>query len=283
MPHALRMLVAAAAVGGLALSGVMTAGAASATTSGLGTHGPGSRSFDPGTGSSGISPAGLIGSRGGAVRDHAIGRSTAAPTNTRTFAGYQTAVTAGSATSSAATFTVPALSCTTATVGIAADAGVAANNFKSDSVAGVFTGCAKGKAVYFPWLLVNGTEADYTSTPFSAGDVINLSASVTTSGITVQVTDTTKGVSVTNTITGAGASADAAWIGDDAWYSSAGTLLGVPSFGKLKFFNCLIDGTALQSWNPQEYQRVNHVGVVQIATGPFSPAPAAFATYYKHI
>ena len=32
--------------------------------------------------------------------------------------------------------------------------------------------------------------------------------------------DTTKGVSVTNTITGAGADANAAWIGDDAWSSS---------------------------------------------------------------
>jgi hypothetical protein len=283
MPHALRTLVAAAAVGGLALSGVMTAGAASAAARGPGTRGPGSRSVDPGAGSNAISLAGLAGGRGGAARDHAFGRITAAPTSTRTFAGYQTSVTAGSATSSAATFTVPAVSCTTASVGISADAGVAANNFKSDSVAGVFTGCAKGKAVYFPWLLVNGTEANYTSTPLSAGDVINLSVSVTTSGITVQVTDTTKGVSVTNTITGAGAGANAAWIGDDAWFSSTGTLLGVPNFGKLKFFNCLIDGTALQSLNPQEYQRVNHVGVVQIATGPFSPAPAAFATYYKHI
>jgi hypothetical protein len=27
---------------------------------------------------------------------------------------------------------------------------------------------------------------------------------------------------------------------------------------------------------------LNAKGLVQIATGPFSPAPAAFATYYKH-
>ena len=125
------------------------------------------------------------------------------------------------------------------------------------------------------------TEADYTGTHLSAGDVINLSANVTTSGITVTVTDVTKNVSVTNTITGAGASANAAWIGYDAWFIN-GTLLGVPNFGKVKFTNCLIDGTALQSSNPQQFQRVNAKGSVQIATGAFSPAPAAFATYFRH-
>ena len=104
---------------------------------------------------------------------------------------------------------------------------------------------------------------------------------MTTSGFTAQVTDVTKNVSVTNTITGAGASAKAAWIGYDSWFIN-GTRLGVPNFGKVKFTNCLIDGTALQTWNPQQFQRVNAKGIVQIATGAFSPAPAAFATYFKH-
>jgi hypothetical protein len=185
-------------------------------------------------------------------------------------------------TSSAATFTVPALACVAGSIGIAPDAGVAANKFTSFSVAGVFVGCVNGKAVYFPFLVVNGTEADYAGTRLSAGDVINLSASVTTSGITVQVTDTTKNVSVTNTLTGAGASGNAGWIGEDSWVSGTGARFGVPNFGKLKFTNCLVNGTALQSFNPQQYQRVNRHGIVQIATGPFSPAPAAFATYYRH-
>jgi hypothetical protein len=85
--------------------------------------------------------------------------------------------------------------------------GVAANKSKTASVAGVSIGCANGKAGYFPFLVANGADADCASTYFSAGDVINLSASVTTSGITVQVTDVTKNVSVATTITGAGASA----------------------------------------------------------------------------
>jgi len=264
MSHAIRMLAAATAVGGLALSGLMTAGAASASIHGSGTHGPGSRYFGPDTGSP------------------AIGRITAAVTSNRNFAGYQTGVTAGSATSSAATFTVPKLSCTTTNRVIAPDVGVAANNFKTVSVAGVSIGCANGKAVYFPFLVANRAEADYASTRFAAGDVINLSASVTTSGVTVQVTDVTKNVTVATTITGAGASPNAAWIGDDPWFSSSGARLGVPNFGKLTFTNCLIDGTALGGFHPQEFQRVNGRGTVEIATGGLSPDGTAFTTLYKN-
>jgi peptidase A4-like protein len=228
-------------------------------------------------------PSGVAGP-GGTLRltHHAFGPSTAAPTSNRDFAGYQTGVTAGSATSAAATFTVPKLSCTTAGRVIAADAGVAANKFKTASIAGVAIGCAKGRAVYFPSLVANGAEADYTSTHLSAGDVINLSASVTTSGTTVQVTDVTKNVTVATTITGAGASANAAWIGDDSWYSNSGTRLGVPNFGKLTFTNCLIDATALGGWHPQAYQRVNGHGTVEIATGGFWPGGTAFNTLYRN-
>src|SRR5215472_9763911 len=113
----------AVAAAGVALSTVMVT-AASASGGGSVTTGPGA-----------IGPAGLVAGRGGAlwpaIKDHAFGRATAAVTSTRDFAGYQAAVTAGSATSSAATFTVPTLSCITATVGIAADAGVANNTTAS--------------------------------------------------------------------------------------------------------------------------------------------------------
>jgi hypothetical protein len=185
-------------------------------------------------------------------------------TSTSSFAGYQTAVTAGSATSSAASFTVPALSCTMATRAIAPYGGVEAN--KTYSAAGVFTGCIKGKAVYYPALVVNGKETDYTTTPFSAGDAIKFDTSVTTSGTTVQVTNVTKGV--TKKLTGPGASASTAFIGDSGWANSTGTaLLDVPDFGTVTFTNCLIDGKALTSRNPGEYLRANPAGIVQIAPG----------------
>jgi len=231
-----------------------------------------------------LGPAGSVAGRGGALRptskDPAIGRVAAAPTSNRDFAGYTTGVTAGSATSSAASFTVPKLSCTTANRVIAPDVGVAANKSKTFSAAGVSIGCANGKAVYFPFLIANGAEADYTSTHFSAGDIINLSASVTTSGITVQVTDVTK--NVTKTLTGASARPRAGLIGDLAGFSNKGALLGVPNFTKLKFLNCMINNQALGITSPQEFQRVNGRGTVEIATGGLSPDGTAFTTLYKN-
>lgn len=174
---------------------------------------------------------------------------------------------------------MPTLSCTTAASAITPAAGVEVNNYQTFSSAFLFTGCVNGKAVYYPALIINGNETNYTTTPFSAGNAINLSTKVTTSGTTVQVTDVTTGV--TKKRTGAGAHASAAYISDSAWYSSTGALLGVPNFGTLTFTNCLIDGRALGGWHPGEYQRVNSAGIVQIAPGALSPAGTAFSTYYK--
>jgi hypothetical protein len=229
-----------------------------------------------------LGPAGIAAGRGGALRlarhDHAIGRVAARPVSNRTFAGYQTAVRAGSATTSAASFTVPALSCTSAERGILPDAGIAVGR-RSASVAFVFTGCINGKAAYFPGLVVNGTEKDFTKSPFAAGDVLDLTAKVSTNRTRVQVTDVTTGV--TQKIIGAGGRAVAAWAGDDAAGSST-VLFHVPDFGKLTFKNCLIDGKALASWHPRAFQRVNSRGTVQISTGGFFPGGTAFTTHFKH-
>jgi hypothetical protein len=261
----------AAAAAGVALSTVAVTGASASGGGGVTIH--------PGA----LRPAGSVAGRGGGLwsagKDHALGQITAATTNNQTTAGYKTTVAAGSATSAAATFTVPRLSCTTATRVIAPLAGMTTNNNKIFSVAAVHVGCVKGKAVYYPLLVVNGNETNYTTTHFAAGDVINLSTSVTTSATTVQLTDVTK--NVTKTRTGAGASATAAWIAHDAWPSRTG-ILGVPNFGKLAFTNCLIDGKALGHWHPQAYQRVNSHGTVQIATGGLWPGGTAFTTHYRH-
>ena len=259
MSRVIRMLVAATAVGGLALSGLMTAGAASASINGRSAHGPGSRYAGPGTGF------------------HAVGLATA-PANSRDFAGYAAAVPAGSATVMTASFTVPTLSCTTADRAITPSTAVYHGN--SVSAAFVFTGCVNGTAVYYPGLVVNGTETDFTTSPFAAGDVIDVTTKVSTNRTRVQVTDVTTGV--TQKIIGAGASASAAYIGDDALFTSSQALIHVPDFGKLKYRNGLIDGKTLASWRPHAYQRVNSRGTVQIATGTLSTSGLAFATRYEH-
>lgn len=197
-----------------------------------------------------------------------------------TFAGYQANVARGSATSSAAQYKVPKLSCTSAARAITPVAGVAVNNFATYSAAFVFVGCRSGKAVYFPSLVINGTETDYTTTRLSAGDVIKVFTKVTTTGTMVKVTDVTK--AVTKKRTGPGASANAAYAGDSDWVTSTHTLLGVPNFGTLTFTHCLIDGTALAGRNPTKYQRVNSSNVLQIATGALSSTGTSFPTQFKH-
>jgi hypothetical protein len=207
---------------------------------------------------------------------HTRARSVSNPT----FAGYQANVATGSATSSAAQYKVPKLSCTSAARAITPVAGVAVNNFAAYSAAFVFVGCSSGKAVYFPSLVINGTETDYTTTHLAAGDAIKVLTKVTTTGTTVQVTDVTK--AITKKLTGPGASANAAYAGDSDWVTSTDTLLGVPNFGTLTFTHCLIDGKPLASVKPAKYQRVNSSSVVQITTGALSSTGTSFATHFKH-
>jgi hypothetical protein len=198
--------------------------------------------------------------------------------NSTAFAGYQATVAAGSATSSAAQYKLPKLSCTSANRGITPVAGVSVNNSATYSAAFVFTGCQKGKAVYFPALVINGNEVNYTTTVFHAGNVIKVATKVTTTGTTVSVTDTT--TAVTKKRTGAGASSSSAYVGDSDWVVN-GTILGVPSFGTLSFANCSVDGKALAASHPAKYQRVNG-SIVQITAGALSSGGTAFATHFKH-
>jgi hypothetical protein len=157
-------------------------------------------------------------------------------------------------------------------------AGVEENSYATYSSAFVFVGCQNGAAQYFPALVVNGTETNYTSTALSAGDAIKLYASVSATAVKVKVTDVTKGI--TEKLIGSGASADAAYVGDSDWVSG-GTLLGVPNFGKLRFTGCKVDGMTLASWSPTQYRRVSG-STVQIATGALSSTGTAFTTSFKH-
>ena len=229
-----------------------------------------------------LGAAGVAAGGGGALRltrnGHAIGLSANAPTKNRTFAGYQTAVTAGSATVVTTSFTLPTLSCTTATRAITPDAGVAVAHSKA-SVALVITACINGKPRYFPGVITND-KGSISSTSFAAGDVIDLTTKVSSTRSKAEVTDVTTGVTVKRR--GVGASTRAAWVGDDAAFSNAGVLLHVPDFGKLTFKNCLVDGNALGSLHPRAFERVNSNGTVQISTGGFFPGGTAFSTHFKH-
>jgi hypothetical protein len=229
-----------------------------------------------------LGPAGIVAGRGGALHltrnGPAVGLSANAPIRNRDFAGYQTAVKAGSATVVATSYTLPALSCTTKTRAIIPDAAVAASNNRT-TVALVITACVNGKARYFPGAITNG-RGSVSSTSFAAGDVIDLTTKVSTTRTKVQVTDVTTGVTVKRR--GVGASARVVWIGDDPAFDRSGARLGVPDFGKLTFKNCLIDGTAFGSLHPRAFERVNGRGTVEISTGGFFPGGTAFSTHFKN-
>lgn len=102
-----------------------------------------------------------------------------------------------------------------------------------------------------------------------------LSTKVTTSGTIVTVKNVTRGV--TKTKTGAGASANAPYMGD-----SGSASLSVPAFGTITFTSCKIDGATLKSKSPTEYQRESSSGVLQISTGALAATGTKFATHFKH-
>jgi Peptidase A4 family len=220
-----------------------------------------------------LGPAGIRAGHGG-------GLGTSTPTSTRTFAGYETAVATDSATVATASFTVPTLTCTTTDRAIAPGVGIPVDKAKSASAAYVFAGCVSGAATYYPGLLLNGSETDYPSVPFAAGDVVNVIAKVSKNRTRVEVVDVTSGV--TEKLIGSGASASDAFFGDAGWGTSTGALLHVPEFTKLTFKDCLLDGKALARWRPHAYQRVNSIGTVQIVAGGFWPGGTAFTTHFVH-
>jgi hypothetical protein len=199
----------------------------------------------------------------------------AAILNSTFFAGYEAKVTAGSATTSTARFTVPKLTCTSATRYILPVAGVEVNDGATASGAALALECFDGAAVDYPVLLVNGTDSDYPTSPAYAGNVIELSTTVTTTGTTVTVKDVTRGV--TKTKKGAGASAIGPYIGD-----SGSASVAVPPFGTVTFTSCKIDGDTLASKHPTEYQRETSSGVLQISTGALSASGTTFSTHFEH-
>jgi hypothetical protein len=199
----------------------------------------------------------------------------AAIVNSTHFAGYEAAVTAGSATTSVTRFTVPKLKCTSATRAISAVAGVEVNKYATFSASALAVECYKDAAVFFPELSINGAQYNYQTSPAYAGNVIELSTTVTKTGTTVSVKDVTRGF--TKKKTGAGASAIAPYIGD-----SGSASVAVPAFGTITYTSCRVDGATLASKHPTRYQRTTSDGVLQIATDALAGTGTSFATHFEH-
>jgi hypothetical protein len=176
-------------------------------------------------------------------------------------------------------FVVPKVSCTSTTKGIAP-----AINDVAD--VGVFVGCYKGKATYFPFIFINGSEKNYVKVKVHAGDHIVLHASAGPKATSASFVDATRKITKKKTgpgVKGAGFPS----IGDDSWFIS-GQELRVPKFRTVRFSDCQVNGRALGAGGSRQvpavlrYNRVSPSGVLQISTGKLSSARNAFTTYFKH-
>jgi Peptidase A4 family len=147
----------------------------------------------------------------------------------------------GIPTSSAATnFTVPALSCGTASTdtGIVFGSGIYSAESNWVSAGGVVAECLGGSPVYTAQMIIDNDVSDLSVTP-AAGDVISTSVSITSGETQVTFDDVTRNSSTTNTVPG-GSVATYLLLGGDIDRNPSVT--GVPNFGTVKFTNASFNG-----------------------------------------
>jgi hypothetical protein len=197
------------------------------------------------------------------------------------FAGYQ--LNGGGQLASfnlTARFTVPKLTCRSATTGIAPFI------YVGNTQVGTFVGCAGGKSHYFPFIELNGHRTNYTSVAFKPGDTVALHLVDGPKSASVSVTDITR--KITKKKAGAGQKGlGFPGIGDGSWIVN-GHELGVPDFGTLGFDRCTQDGRPLGSGGSPSapavirYDRVNSHGVLQIQTSALASNLEKFHTVFKN-
>jgi hypothetical protein len=200
----------------------------------------------------------------------------AAPANggRSNFAGYQ--ASPGHLNSASTAFTVPVLSCPRrGVVGITPEVQLA--NSSKFSGGGVFAVCQGGGSQYFAFAVIKNSQTNL-SMPIRSGDQMTVSASETSSGTSVTVTDLTHRAS--KTTTGPGGAVTSTAIGDGGVLSN-GVLVGVPPFGKLAFSQCYVNGASLGSTAPTAFDRVKGT-TLQIKTAPLNALGNKFTTTFKH-
>ena len=215
------------------------------------------------------------------------------------YAGYYLESSASSGTVTS-TITVPRVkSCTAATRAIVPGTGIVVTNSKTEwiDVAGVFVGCVKGHASYYPVLLEHNKEKNYSSVKIQAGDKVVMTVSTSAASSALSVVDKTH-KSASKKLTGAGVTGvDSPAIFDWPWFTG-GLLVGpepsparVPNFGNVQFsaskfagqpFDSSTNASNLVRYVRYAYNFVSgEVGKLQITANPFSSA-TSFKTIYKH-
>lgn len=214
------------------------------------------------------------------------GRSSVVKTKSTTFAGYH-ALHAASSMTVSTKVVVPSLKCTKASRAIAP--GASFLTVSSASAAELFVGCSKGKAQFYPSLVINGTRHNYPSLHAHPGDAVALTVSENASGTTASVVDSTH-KSVKKTVKGSGTMQPLTdpMIGDFPWFKSSSSMKpeGVPDFGKLGFSASMINGATVGSYSSGTLFQVSRYNstltTLQIAAGKLAGDNASFKTVFKH-
>ncbi len=90
-----------------------------------------------------------------------------------------------------ATITVPKLKCTKTNTAIGVNAGLFEDSRGNPSSGGLFVGCVKGKARYYPFLTINGHKTTYPGTVAHVGDEVTVEADVNSTETVAEVFDHT--------------------------------------------------------------------------------------------
>jgi hypothetical protein len=202
----------------------------------------------------------------------------------RYFAGWR-AESEFSGVTMKTTVVLPKLTCATTKRAIVPSVGsyFEAVDFAYSS-AGMFVGCSRGKARYFPALVMNGEAVNAPGLHAKPGDTVVLTSSVKPAATTLSVLDkTTKSASLKRIGAGVGTNGTVfPFAGDASWPFAATTPDGVPSFGKLKFSHTTENGSPFGT-DPGAFAVDRYNGpTLQISTGPFASDSETFKTVLQH-
>lgn len=198
------------------------------------------------------------------------------------FAGYELHGKNGM-TDLTTTIVVPKLKCGKADRAIAPTASLYQDSLSSLYSAGLFVGCASGKAHYFPFLTVNGNKKDYEGVAAHPGDSVTLEVAANTSETVVNVFDSTHPFSKARTAPAYTSFVANPWIGAASWRGKHG-VEGIPNFGTITF------GTTTTNGNPflmgSDLKRFNLYNqtksTLEVKAGGVSGGKESFAAIFKH-
>jgi hypothetical protein len=190
---------------------------------------------------------------------------------TTQFAGYEPSTAPSTVQAS---FTIPKLTCTSATRAIAA--GVELNSLGDvDADAVVWLFCSSGKPAYYAYIQVN--QRWHRLFLVHPGNIFIGKVSDITSGASASVTDVTTGA--TKTMSGKGNGATSAFVGGIYIFNvDTGAVLGVPTFGNIPFRAVKANGKHLGLSN--SFERV-HGATVQLVPGALTRGNA-FKLMFRH-